>query len=147
MTPRPLVVSEIPLIVPLVEAYLTASKLPIIFDAEKVVRLWRVMYESNKGELCGLWIDGHLAGLFGVHEMDSSFGEVHGANEWIWWVQPDLRHLCDGMSLLAWAEQWAQARGVGLQVGAYDCVHGAVMARLYARRGYERRGSIFTKFW
>lgn len=144
---RALTDDEIPLIVPLAEHYLAASQLPIVFDGAKVVRVWNALYQSGAGELCGHFHESALVGVFGVHVMDSSFGTVQCANEWIWWMEPEYRTRYDGMALLEWAESWARQQGVGLQVGAYDCLYGAVLARLYARRGYQRRGAIFTRFW
>ncbi|MEO7666832.1 MAG: hypothetical protein ABIU97_07355 [Dehalococcoidia bacterium] len=144
---RVLTDEEIPTIVPLVQHYLEASQLPIAFRAEKVVAFWANRYQLQTGELCGSFQGNQLVGLFGVHTMDSSFGDVLYAHEWIWWMEPGFRKGPAGMELLAWAESWSTARGLGLSVGSYDCVHGDVMARFYKRRGYQRQGSVYIKSW
>lgn len=138
----------IPLILPMAEAYVRTSQVPITFQPEKVLTFWRILYELERGELCGLFTtDAEMVGFIGVHVIESSFGEVAGANEWAWWVEPAYRKGRGGLRLLEWAEAWAKARGLGLSVGAYDVMDGDRMAHLYARRGYVRRGCIFTRHW
>lgn len=145
MTVRPLTIDELDAAIPLIRNYLEASQLPIVFDPQKIRSTWRVVYELGRGEMAGLF-DGHsLVGIFAVHDMDSMFGEIHGANEWVWWVEPEYRKSGAGLRLLDWAEEWAQSRGLFLTIGAYDCLAGDALSRLYHRRGYQRRGSLFTK--
>lgn len=148
---RPLIAAEIPDALPLMEAYLKASGLPITFDWEKAMGYWLTLYAMNRGQLWGLYDQEELGGIMGVHLMDSMFGSgpgpdgTVGVNEWVWWVEPSHRVGTGGLKLLNEAEQWTDALGLHLLCGAYDALNGETMGKLYAKRGYVRIGSMYLR--
>ena len=146
-TIAPLAAEAIASALPLIEAYLLASKLPVRFNPEKVERYWLSLYGLGCGQLFGLTIEGQLVGVLGVHVVESMFGDGQAVNEWVWWIDPAYRASGGGLALLETAEAWARAKGLGLIVGAYEALNGPLMARLYRRRGYVAQGGFYLKTW
>lgn len=82
-------------------------------------------------------------GLLCCYQTPNNITGVDFADELVWFVEPTRRGLRAGPALLAFAEAWARARGLGLiKVVA---PFGTTVGRYYEHRGYRPVEMAYTK--
>ncbi len=138
VTIRPLEPEELPLCVPLGQAFHAEYQLPGRIDPEVFVQNWTNFIMGGQGVIFSAWRSERVIGGLGAVIVPDLLDARLVANELFWFIEPDHRGGVTAIRLLQAFEDWALVKGATERRIA-RFAFGKMGERLhafYSRRGY-----------
>lgn len=147
VTIRLLEPSELPLCIPLGQAFHAEFQLPGRLDPDVFIQNWTHLLSQCRSVIYSAWRDEVLIGGLGATIIPDLLDARPVAQEMFWFIAAEHRHGTAAMRLLGSFEAWAEVSGATeKRVAHFPRGPGAErLAALYARMGYRLEEMNYVK--